>query len=110
MAWSKERRTHPRRRTDWQILIGESRCGGLRSRGWTVDAGAGGLRLVCDEAVRPDEEVRLLVLAGGKFMRLEGKISRCVCLGDGEFELGVELSGSGSRYRNILEGGSGAAE
>lgn len=104
MARSKERRSHPRRVADWQLLIGETKHGGLRSRGWTVDAGAGGLRLVCDEAIRSKEDVRLLVLAGGKIMRLEGKVSRCICLGDGEFELGIELNRPNKRYRGILKG------
>jgi len=72
-----------------------------------VDASAGGLGLLCDEAIRVGEEVRLLVVAGRRIARLSGRVARCRCLGDGEFLHGVILSEPSAPGHDLLFGGPG---
>ena len=60
--------------------------------------------MICDEAFRPDTEVLMLLLAGPRLLRLEGKLVRVVVLADEAFEFGISLAPSNRRNEAILSG------
>lgn len=86
-----EQRRHPRYAVDCQVLAGELGVPTLRARGWTLDIGPGGCRMICDETLKPGLELRMLLVVRGRLVLVAGRVRHESCLGDAEYEVGVQF-------------------
>ncbi len=97
-----ESRSHRRKAVTWEVLAGETSANIMRTRGWTDEVSACGCRILADELIEEGEDIRVLMVAERRILHLKGKVVRSLCLGDGEFELGIAFGGVSERNFLIL--------